>query len=282
MLGLWLLYPVFAVLPPDNDNIPQLKVQAADTAIVSQQYTITIGMDEDAKGVRGLQFDITFNPPLCGSNSTSVQFLQGTFGTKQSNVLQSGAVRVIEANLNNAVTNDGPLDLASVTCTVNPLANGTPVTLGLDGVELDNMTGGAIPNAAGVGKQITVSTGGPVNHAPVADSQSVTTTLNTVKTITLTASDADGDSLTFTQVAVPSHGLLGAVTQLTPTSAQVTYTPTTGFTGPDSFTFKANDGKVDSNTATVSITVAAPGAIATASSTPSSTPSHTPFSSNSA
>jgi hypothetical protein len=34
-----------------------------------------------------------------------------------------------------------------------------------------------------------------------------------------------------------------------------TYTPATGYSGPDSFTYKANDGTVDSNTATVSITV---------------------------
>jgi hypothetical protein len=35
----------------------------------------------------------------------------------------------------------------------------------------------------------------------------------------------------------------------------VIYTPESGYTGPDSFTFKANDGTVDSDTATVSITV---------------------------
>ena len=39
------------------------------------------------------------------------------------------------------------------------------------------------------------------------------------------------------------------------TGAARTYTPTNNYVGPDSFTFKANDGKVDSNTATVSITV---------------------------
>jgi len=35
----------------------------------------------------------------------------------------------------------------------------------------------------------------------------------------------------------------------------LTYTPSAGFFGSDSFTYKANDGKLDSNTATVSITV---------------------------
>ncbi len=34
-----------------------------------------------------------------------------------------------------------------------------------------------------------------------------------------------------------------------------TYTPTNGYNGPDSFTYKANDGTEDSNTVTVSLTV---------------------------
>ena len=36
-----------------------------------------------------------------------------------------------------------------------------------------------------------------------------------------------------------------------------TYTPTNGYSGPDSFTYRANDGTVNSNIATVSITVGA-------------------------
>ena len=39
--------------------------------------------------------------------------------------------------------------------------------------------------------------------------------------------------------------------------AALTYTPAANYNGPDSFTFKANDGTVDSNVATVSITVTA-------------------------
>ena len=65
----------------------------------------------------------------------------------------------------------------------------------------------------------------------------------------------------------PSHGSLGAVSAATCTpsgsgsncTATVTYTPTTGYSGPDSFTFKANDGTLNSNTATESITVTAAG-----------------------
>jgi VCBS repeat-containing protein len=93
------------------------------------------------------------------------------------------------------------------------------------------------------------------NQAPVANNQSVSTPQNTSKAITLTASDANGDPLTYTVVTNPAHGTL------TGTAPNLTYTPTTGYTGADSFTFKANDGKVDSNTATVSITVESAGAM---------------------
>ena len=41
------------------------------------------------------------------------------------------------------------------------------------------------------------------------------------------------------------------------TAPALTYTPAANYNGPDSFTFKANDGTADSNVATVTITVTA-------------------------
>lgn len=93
----------------------------------------------------------------------------------------------------------------------------------------------------------TDSTGTTTNHSPVANNQNVATVLNTGKSITLTASDSDSDKLTYSIVNQPSHGTL------TGTPPSVTYKPASGYTGSDSFTFKANDGKADSNTATISI-----------------------------
>jgi hypothetical protein len=87
------------------------------------------------------------------------------------------------------------------------------------------------------------------NSAPVANNQAVTTNKNTAKSITLTATDSNNDPLTYTIVASPAHGTVSG------TGASRTYTPTTNYVGADSFTFKANDGTADSNTATVSITV---------------------------
>jgi hypothetical protein len=87
------------------------------------------------------------------------------------------------------------------------------------------------------------------NSAPVASAQSITTAEDTAKSITLAASDADGDSLSYSIVSGPSHGTLAG------SAPNVTYTPAANYNGPDSFTFKANDGTADSNVATVSITV---------------------------
>src|SRR5205807_5061358 len=78
-----------------------------------------------------------------------------------------------------------------------------------------------------------------VNDAPVAADQAVTTAEDTAKAIVLTASDVEGDPLTYAIVAGPAHGTLSGV------APTVTYTPAANYNGADSFTFKANDGTVD-------------------------------------
>ncbi len=87
------------------------------------------------------------------------------------------------------------------------------------------------------------------NMPPQAQDQSVSTNLDTPVDITLAASDPDGDPLTYLVVSNPAYGSLAGA------PPEVTYTPAGGYLGPDSFTFKANDGMADSNVATVSITI---------------------------
>jgi uncharacterized delta-60 repeat protein len=88
-----------------------------------------------------------------------------------------------------------------------------------------------------------------VNPVPIASNQSVSVLENVPLGITLAATDADGDPLTYIIVNGPTNGTL------TGTGPNVTYAPAAGYTGPDNFTFKANDGSLDSNVATVSISV---------------------------
>jgi len=88
----------------------------------------------------------------------------------------------------------------------------------------------------------------PINDSPVAYDQAISTTMDTSVEIILSASDVDGDELSYT-VGVPSNGGLSGQ------APNLTYTPNDSFSGEDSFTFKVNDGTVDSNTTMVSITV---------------------------
>jgi C1A family cysteine protease len=96
----------------------------------------------------------------------------------------------------------------------------------------------------------------PVNDAPVANAQSVTLSKNTSKAVTLTGSDVDGNPLTYGVVTGPAHGVLSG------TAPNLTYTPAADYSGADSFAFRAYDGALYSNTATVSITVTQPEMVA--------------------
>ncbi|MFV1965927.1 MAG: Ig-like domain-containing protein [Pirellulaceae bacterium] len=89
----------------------------------------------------------------------------------------------------------------------------------------------------------------PRNDAPVADDSSTSTPQDTSVAIPLSASDVDGDPLSYVIDAAPSNGTL------TGTAPNLTYTPRLGFAGLDRFTFYVNDGFVDSPLATVLITV---------------------------
>src|SRR5262249_56616399 len=55
--------------------------------------------------------------------------------------------------------------------------------------------------------------------------------------------DVDGDPLTAILVTGPAHGTLTLST-----NGGFTYTPSLNYNGPDSFTYKANDGQADSPT----------------------------------
>jgi hypothetical protein len=94
-----------------------------------------------------------------------------------------------------------------------------------------------------------VGGGGATNQAPTVNAQSgVTIAEDTAKAITRTGSDLEGSDLTYTVVSGPVHGTIS-----TGTGASRTYDA--NYNGSDSFTFKGNDGALDSTPAAVSITV---------------------------
>jgi uncharacterized repeat protein (TIGR01451 family) len=98
---------------------------------------------------------------------------------------------------------------------------------------------------------------GGVNSPPVAVDDSYSTSLDTVLTVMAPGvlfndTDAEFDQLMAMQDAGPGNGMVDLSTD-----GSFVYTPTTGFSGVDSFTYHAYDGMDNSNIATVWITVTA-------------------------
>jgi len=105
-----------------------------------------------------------------------------------------------------------------------------------------------------------------VNDPPEAYNAAEVTSEDTEKVITLSGADpVEGDSITYHIVSDVSHGSLmvestGSDISSFPYSLpgsenKVSYIPIVDYNGSDSFTFKVNDGTVDSDPATIDITV---------------------------
>jgi VCBS repeat-containing protein len=138
----------------------------------------------------------------------------------------------------------------TLTYTSAPNANGSAtvtVVLHDDG----GTANGGIDASAGQSFTITVT---PVNDAPVATNASLSVTEDTPKSGTLSATDVDGDTLTYTLVA---NGAKGTAVITNAATGAFTYTPAANANGTDTFTFRASDASLDSNVATVTVTITA-------------------------
>jgi DNA-binding beta-propeller fold protein YncE len=92
------------------------------------------------------------------------------------------------------------------------------------------------------------------DFAPRCADQSLTAGFESAVAVPLECSDRNGDALTLQIAAQPSAGQLGAIDAA---GARVFYNPFGGFTGADSFKYRAFGGGQTSNTAVVSLQVAA-------------------------
>ncbi len=94
-----------------------------------------------------------------------------------------------------------------------------------------------------------------VNDAPVAQADAWSVARDGVLTIAAPGvltndSDADGNPLSVVQVASPTNGSLSLAA-----NGSFVYTPNSGYSGSDSFTYRASDGTVQSAETTVSLSV---------------------------
>ncbi|MGQ0598680.1 tandem-95 repeat protein, partial [Aquabacterium sp.] len=92
----------------------------------------------------------------------------------------------------------------------------------------------------------------PVNDAPVSNSPSVSGAEDAVITGTITASDVEGDTLSYQVSADPAHGQVTVASD-----GSFSYTPTANYNGSDSFTVLVSDGQGGTTVSTVSVNITA-------------------------
>jgi hypothetical protein len=97
--------------------------------------------------------------------------------------------------------------------------------------------------------QVTIN---PVNDAPVAADDSVSTRLGTPVAISVRANDSDGDGDPLA-VTATTQGANGTVVRNA--DGTVTYTPNAGFTGTDQFQYTLSDGKGGTDVGVVTVRV---------------------------
>jgi hypothetical protein len=132
----------------------------------------------------------------------------------------------------------------TATITLNP-AEGSPGSHGPISVTVADPGG----ETASTTFSLTVKSDPYVNRPPVAAPVKVETKKNTPVEVVLNGSDPDGDALTYTVVRGPKYGTLSG------TGATLTYTPKRNFCGTVTFTYAVSDGKLTSETATVTVSV---------------------------
>ncbi|MDL2275738.1 Ig-like domain-containing protein, partial [Desulfosarcina sp. OttesenSCG-928-G10] len=118
----------------------------------------------------------------------------------------------------------------------------------------DSFTYRAFDGEAYSGDATVMITVTAVNHAPVANDDTVSGNKDSVITGNVLANDTDADDDTLTAELI-SNASFGAVTLHS--DGSFTYTPNSGFDGEDYFIYRAFDGKSYSMAATVWITVTA-------------------------
>ena len=134
----------------------------------------------------------------------------------------------------------------------NKTTDQVPFTLGMKGGMSLRLRSAYLQTKGDATVTAVTSSGGGGNNPPVASNLNANVEEDGSVNITLTATDPEGDPLTYSIVDSPGTG---TITNFVAALGTLTYTPPICTNGSDSFTFKANDGTLDSNIATASITI---------------------------
>ncbi|MEQ8383231.1 MAG: Ig-like domain-containing protein [Coleofasciculus sp. A1-SPW-01] len=250
-----------------NPNAAFQDLGAGETATDTFTYTITDGnqgthtatVTVTITGVNDAPILSTINK--LGNEDTPISFSQTDFSNAFSDVESDNPsqIKILSLpdagilTLNGIAVTAGQTvtiaDVNSLSFTPNPNFNGT-TSFGW------NASDGTI-FAAGDTVNITVN---PVNDAPVAQNDSVTTAADTAIGLNLLSNDSDADNDSLILESLETQNTLGTVSQNG--DGTITYTPDSDFqslavgeTVTDTFEYSISDGNGGTDTANVTITV---------------------------
>src|SRR5262249_54588749 len=219
-------------------------------------YTVSDGQGGTATATVTITIGVN-HPPVAFNDSNSVT--EDVTLTATGNVLSNDSDPDPSTTLRASLVGSGTGTYGSVTigsdgaytytlnnsaAIVQALAQGQSVT--------DIFSYAASDGNASTNATLTITING-TNDPPVAQDGTLTTAEDTPATGTLVATDIDSPTLTYSLVSTANaHGV---VTITDVHTGAYSYTPDADYNGPASFTFKANDGALDSNLAAVSTTV---------------------------
>ena len=232
------------------------------TGLAPGKYYLRAYAKNAQETVYGEEISFTINGPGFTVSPTTGLITTESGGTATFTVkLNRQPTADVAVSVSSSDTEEGTVSPASLTFTSQNWDNLQTVTVtGVDDNVIDGDQNYTVKLAAAVSDDpfynnlkpddvAVVNRDNDGNHAPEADLQTLSTEQDQSLSITLTGRDQDNDNITYSVTADPQHGVL------TGSAPILTYTPTTGFFGADSFTFKTYDGKLYSDDAKIAITV---------------------------
>lgn len=251
-----------ALIPNANINVSgagatrTLSLTPADDAV--GQATITVTVSDGNSSVQR-SFLVTVNevndaPSFNAGASVSVQEDSGAYAGPWAGSIVAGPASEAGQTVQFTATPAQP-SLFAIAPQIS--ADGTlsftsaPDAFGATTVTVTARDSGGTGNggedtSAPVDFTITISA---VNDPPVASPRSATGDEDMQVTITLAATDPEGDMLSFKLGSMPSNGSVAIM------GDQLVYTPQANFFGNDTFTVLANDGALDSAPANINVTI---------------------------
>ncbi|NOX56798.1 MAG: tandem-95 repeat protein, partial [Planctomycetes bacterium] len=228
-------------LPLAPDKSFQLNHVYADNGVFT--VTVTVTDNHGANGAAALQVTVANKPPIARDDAFVI-------GEDTTLTVQTPGV----------LANDGDVAADPLTAQLATGPTHGNVTLNANGAfvyvpnpDFNGTDSFAYQVADDDGATATATvtvTVTPVNDPPVAQDVAVTTNEDTPVSGTLTATDVDGDSLTYAPTTAASKGAL-----VVNANGSFTYTPDPNVYGTDTIEFEVDDGKGGTSKGTLTVTI---------------------------